>query len=74
MIVGACLPGWPGFFLWLVYPLQVFRIARKGVRSVRENWLQALFLVLGKFPEMLGQVKYLLRRVGAGKTTLIEYK
>lgn len=75
LIVGACLLlGWPGLFLWLVYPLQVLRIARKGVRSVRENWLQALFLVLGKFPEMLGQVKYLLRRVGAGKTTLIEYK
>ncbi|MNJ52673.1 hypothetical protein D3C77_480200 [compost metagenome] len=56
------------------YPLQAVRLARRGGRSVRENWLQAVFLVLGKFPEMLGQVRFLLNRFGAGKTVLIEYK
>jgi hypothetical protein len=54
--------------------LQVARVARGGERSTRENWLRAFFLVLGKFPEMLGQVKFLLNRFGAGKTALIEYK
>ncbi|UVK85510.1 glycosyltransferase [Pseudomonas sichuanensis] len=74
-IVAACalLGGW-GLLLLLLYPLQAVRLARRGGRSVRENWLQAVFLVLGKFPEMLGQVRFLLNRLTAGKTVLIEYK
>ncbi|RAM67197.1 glycosyl transferase [Pseudomonas putida] len=67
------LGGW-GLLLLLVYPLQAARLARRGGKSVRENWLQAVFLVLGKFPEMLGQLKFLRHRIAAGKPTLIEYK
>jgi hypothetical protein len=66
--------GWLGFILFLIYPIQVVRLALKGKHSPRENWWQAYFLVLGKFPEMLGQFKYHLRKVGAGKTAIIEYK
>lgn len=73
-VVASLLLGWLGLLLLLVYPLQVVRLARRGKRAARENWLQAGLLVLGKFPEMLGQVKFLLSRFGAGKTTLIEYK
>ena len=50
------------------------RLARRGGKSTRENWLQAVFLVLGKFPEMLGQLKFLRHRLAAGKSALIEYK
>lgn len=63
-----------GLLLALVYPLQAVRLARKGSRSRRENRLQAVFLVLGKFPEMLGQARYVWRRMTAGKAQLIEYK
>lgn len=73
-VTASLVLGWFGLFLLLVYPLQVVRLARRGDRSTRENWLRAFFLVLGKFPEMLGQVKFLLNRFGAGKTALIEYK
>ena len=75
VIVLACLlvGGW-GLLLLLVYPLQAVRLARRGGKSVRENWLQAVFLVLGKFPEMLGQLKFLRHRIAAGKSALIEYK
>jgi len=73
-IIASLMLGWFGLLLLLVYPLQVVRLARRGDRSARENWLQAFFLVLSKFPEMLGQVKFLLHRLGAGKTALIEYK
>jgi len=66
--------GWIGLILLLVYPLQVVRLALKGNRTPRENWWQAFFLVLGKFPEMLGQIKYLLGKVSPGRTALIEYK
>ena len=73
-MLAGLLFGWLGLLVLLVYPLQVMRLARRGHLSARENWLHALFLVLGKFPEMLGQVKFLLGRFGAGKTSLIEYK
>lgn len=62
--------------LWLfaIYPLQVLRLALRGPRSWGQNWVRALALVLCKFPEMLGQLKFLMdkhRRVQSG---LIEYK
>jgi GT2 family glycosyltransferase len=73
-VATSLLLGWLGLLLLLVYPLQVVRLARRGKRSARENWLQAGLLVLGKFPEMLGQSKFLLSRLGARKASLIEYK
>ncbi|NIF25231.1 glycosyltransferase [Pantoea sp. Tr-811] len=74
-ILLACtvFDGW-GLLLLLVYPLQAVRLARRGDRSARENWLQGIFLVLSKFPEMVGQVKFALDRFTASKTALIEYK
>ena len=62
------------FVLLLVYPLQVIRLALRGVRSAHENWWRAVFLVLGKFPEVLGQVRFLFHRCLGGKPRLIEYK
>ncbi len=73
-IIAGLMLGWLGLLLLLVYPLQVARLARRGDRTARENWLLAFFLVLGKFPELLGQVKFLLDRFGTGKSALIEYK
>jgi glycosyltransferase involved in cell wall biosynthesis len=68
---------WMGLWalvLLLVYPLQMLRLARRGGRSARENAVQAVFLVLGKFPEMLGQMRFVLNRFTAGNPALIEYK
>ena len=62
------------FVLLLVYPLQVIRLALRGARSARENWWRAVFLVMGKFPEVLGQVRFLYHRYLGGKPRLIEYK
>ncbi|HHJ1297749.1 glycosyltransferase [Pseudomonas sp. P1B16] len=73
VLASGLLGGW-ALLLLLIYPLQAARLARRGGKSRRENWLQAVFLVLGKFPEMLGQVKFLLNRFAAGKAALIEYK
>ena len=73
-VIATLLLGWPGLLLLLIYPLQVARLARRGAGPAQQNWLLAFFLVLGKFPEMFGQVKFLLNRFGAGKSALIEYK
>lgn len=75
VVVLACLAlGAWGLLLLAVYPLQVVRLARRGQRPPKENRLQAVFLVIGKFPEMLGQLKFWRQRLLAGKSTLIEYK
>jgi hypothetical protein len=63
-----------GFVLLAIYPLQVARLALQGRRSARENWWWAVFMVLGRFPEAMGQMKFFYDRM-AGKTArLIEYK
>jgi len=48
--------------LLLIYVLQIVRLAIFGRRSARGNWWRAGFLVLGKFPEVLGQMKFLFHR------------
>jgi len=65
--------GWASLLL-LAYPLQVVRLAMQGKRSARQNWLHAGFLVLGKFPEALGHMKFLLYGYLGGQSRLIEYK
>jgi glycosyltransferase involved in cell wall biosynthesis len=63
-----------GLAFLLIYPAQVVRLAIRGTRSVKENWWRALFLVLGKFPETMGQLNFFYNTM-AGKTArLIEYK
>lgn len=70
----AAALGAPLLWLFLLYPAQVGRLALRGERSARENWWRALFLVLGKFPEMLGQARYLVHRHVGGEARLIEHK
>ncbi len=67
---------WSPSALWilLVYPMQIVRLALRGQRSARENWLHSLFLVLGKFPEMQGQLKFLRQRLSGKQSQLIEHK
>ena len=65
--------GW-ALVLLLIYPLQIVRLALRGRRSARENWWRAVFLVIGKFPEVLGQAKFMLDRTFGRRSRLIEYK
>ena len=63
-----------GLAALLAYPAQVVRLALRGDRSARENWLRAAFLVIGKFPEMLGQLRFMTDRRLRVQPRLIEYK
>jgi len=53
----------------LVWPLQVLRLQRRGLSGA-----QALFLTLGKFPEVQGALTYGWRRLLRRRAKLIEYK
>ena len=76
LLILVCVFGFGPWFLamLLIYPLQIARLALRGKRSRQVNWWRAFFLVIGKFPEALGQVKYFYRKLMGNKVRLIEYK
>lgn len=63
-----------GLLVGAAYPAQIMRLAVRGKHSARINWLRAAFLVLGKFPEMLGQIKFIYQRISGQQSYLIEHK
>lgn len=71
---GCATAGPISVILLTAYPLQVVRIAQRGRRSWQDNWLLAVFLVGGKFPEALGAAKFWFSRMVGKRSHLIEYK
>jgi hypothetical protein len=69
-------PWWGGWslLLLLLYPLQLVRLASRGRHSPRENWLNAVFMMLNWFPQLLGQVKFLTHLCLGSQPRLITYK
>jgi GT2 family glycosyltransferase len=72
-VLSAAVSTW-ALVLLAVYPLQLIRLAALGRRSMRENWWRATALVVGNFPEMIGQLKFALDQHRRVKSKLIEYK
>lgn len=58
----------------LVYPLQALRFYRAAEGTPRLKAWQAFFLVIGKFSEVWGQLKFQAFRLRGGPVKLIEYK
>lgn len=56
------------------YPVQVLRLFLRTRGSVLARFARAGFLVLGKFAEATGQLKFLLQRMVGTRSRLIEYK
>lgn len=73
LIIGF-YKGKVGWVFISLYPLQIVRLALLGKYSFQDNWLRAIFLVLGKFPELLGQFQFLWNFFRRSKAQLIEYK
>ena len=63
-----------GLAMLAVYPLQWIRLASRTsvYRDVRWQWAGAT--LIGKFPEMIGQLQYWLARLRRTRQALIEYK
>ncbi|HEY9067843.1 MAG TPA: glycosyltransferase [Burkholderiaceae bacterium] len=60
--------------LLLIYPLQVTRLFLGGSGDSRSRRVRAIFLVLGKFPEVQGALRYRRLRMLKRNGRLIEYK
>jgi glycosyltransferase involved in cell wall biosynthesis len=73
-IILCSTVGARGLLLLVAYPVQVIRLAMGGKRSAWQNHWRAVALVIGKFPEVLGQMKYALDRLRRVQSKLIEYK
>jgi GT2 family glycosyltransferase len=76
LTIAAAVAAWgpPALSLFAIYPLQVVRLALREGRTPRENWWRAAFLVLGKFPQALGALKFVIDRHCGIRARLIEYK
>lgn len=61
--------------LWLAYPLQVARLAARFRKAGTPHpWTYAFFLVLGRFPEAQGVLKFWWGRWRGQGSKIIEYK
>lgn len=83
LVWGALLPGVilacaafdvRALGLFVVYPLQVVRIAMRGGLADARTWWRAAFLVLGRFPEALGALSFLADRVMRRRGARFDYK
>ncbi len=77
LLVLSALSPWLGLWLiglWLIYPLQVARLSLRGVGLPAARRARAVFLVLGKFAEAFGQLKFMAHRLAGRRASLIEYK
>ncbi|MCA8961182.1 MAG: glycosyltransferase family 2 protein [Planctomycetes bacterium] len=66
-----------GLLAWLTYPILYLRVVRSTRRrglSARDARLYAWSCTLGKFPQLVGMVRFHLRRWRGTDPTIIEYK
>ncbi|MES2501456.1 MAG: glycosyltransferase [Pseudomonadota bacterium] len=63
-----------GLVLLLIYPLQILRLTFKSQYAFKDAFIQATFLTLGKFAEVMGQIKFWLNRYFKQQSKIIEYK
>lgn len=67
-LLGSLVTPWAAL-VFLAYPAQLLRLMMRG-----RDRLQAVFLMLGKFPEAVGVLGYHATRARGRKSMLIEYK
>lgn len=63
-----------GLYGLLIYPIQIVRMTIKSHLPFKKAFLHSSFLMLGKFPELVGQCKYHWNRIRNKRSQIIEYK
>jgi hypothetical protein len=72
-MAGLMFGPW-GWLTSLIYPLQMLRQTSRNTGTLKQRATVALFHLLGRFPEAIGQVKFMLDRLLGRRSRLIEYK
>jgi glycosyltransferase involved in cell wall biosynthesis len=73
LVAGVALWPW-GFSSFLIFPLQIVRLTLRKSGSLEQRFKLAVFQTLARFPEALGQIRFLFDRMLARRATIIEYK
>jgi GT2 family glycosyltransferase len=68
-IGGAFVWGFPALWLLLVYPANVLRLTLRLEGSWQARFERAAFLVIGRFPELLGQWQFITHRRRASRAS-----
>jgi hypothetical protein len=67
------LPSW-GWIAWLIYPAQFLRLTKNNSGPLAERATLAWFLLLGRFSEATGLVRFWRDRLLSRSPRIIEYK
>lgn len=74
-LIGTLAWGWVGLMILAAYPINVLRLAAKVRGPLQLRLERAFFLVLSRFPELLGQWQFLAtRRHGSLTSASFDYK
>jgi glycosyltransferase involved in cell wall biosynthesis len=73
-LATSLLLGRWGLAMCLIYPLQMLRQTFRSTGTLSDRALKSFFQLLGRFPEGMGQLKFLRDRVLGRQALLIEYK
>lgn len=74
ILVSIAVVGPVGLALMLIYPFQVLRMTRGVGQTFRVRLARAFFTMLGKFPELLGQLEFWLGHRRRRGITAFDYK
>ena len=73
VMAGLIFGPW-GWATFLIYPLQILRQTARNSGPLSHRATIALYHMLGRFPEALGEIKFMGDRLLGRQTKLIEYK
>jgi GT2 family glycosyltransferase len=73
LAAGLIFGPW-GWATFLIYPLQILRQTARNSGSLSHRATLALYQVLARFPEVLGEIKFMRDRILGRRSQLIEYK
>ncbi len=66
-------PIW-AILLLMIYPLQWLRLTFKSPQPIKKSACLAFFLIIGKFAEAVGHIKFMLYQCTKKQAKIIEYK
>jgi len=73
LVAGLTLGPW-GWATWLIYPMQLLRQVVRNPGTLGQRATLALFHLLARFPEVLGQIRFIRDRWLGRPGRLIEHK